>query len=155
MQAAHADPPLNSSVTLDFGGFEAVLFNTPGEENATINNIPPHLNRDEISHQKNSIKLNFDEDSSKDALRLAKKRVFGDSTIQLPDSSAEEAEESSEEQSSSEQVSVAPAQVQDCKIVLKLSDDDISLAPPVSKKQKKEPVVASLPPPKTESFFKS
>jgi hypothetical protein len=102
MPVAAADPPLNSSVTLDFGGFDAVLFNTPAEENATINNIPPHLNAED-DHQKNYIKLSFDEDPSKDASRLAKKRVFGDSTIQLPDSSAEDAEESSEEQSSSEQ----------------------------------------------------
>lgn len=51
---------LNSSVTLDFGGFESVLFNTPGQQNATINNIPPDLNV--RGDQKNSIKLSFDED---------------------------------------------------------------------------------------------
>lgn len=133
------DPPINSSVTLDFGAFEPDLFSTPGLQNATINIIPPDFAAD----QKNCVKLSFENDMANES-RLSKKRAYADSTIQIQEYSSENGEEYEEEEQDSVPVAVVPA-AQDCKIVLNLFDDDeIALAPP-PKKKKVEPKVALEP----------
>jgi hypothetical protein len=81
-------------VTLDFGGFEADLFNTPAMENATINNIPPSFG--DQDDQKNFVKLSFDDDIGPDS-RLSKKRAFADSTLQYEESSEVSGEDYEEE----------------------------------------------------------
>jgi hypothetical protein len=131
-------------VTLDFGGFEGVLFNTPGngQQNATINNIPPDFNAN--IGQKNSIKLSFDEEVAPEGKRLSKKRAFVDSTIKI------------QESCSSDNLSTpaAGATAADCKIVLNLFDDDELVGPP-AKKAKKAEVPPKLVPVLNETFFKS
>lgn len=132
---------MNSSVTLDFGGFESVLFNTPAQQNATtINNIPPDLNGQ--GDQKNSIKLSFDEDMVEQKA-LPKKRSFVNSTIKIQESSSDV---SGEDVSTPEQPETT-AVAADTKIVLNLFDDDEIMAPPAKKKKVEEKA--------PEPFFKS
>lgn len=125
-----AEPPVNSSVTLDFGAFDPDLFNTPGNPNATINNIPPDFNLD----QKNSIKISFDNDMANES-RLSKKRAYADSTIQIQESSSGDPGEEYEEEQDSSLLVTAPPLAQDCKIVLNLFEDEITLPPPAKKKK--------------------
>jgi hypothetical protein len=71
------------------------------------------------------VKLSFDNDMANES-RLSKKRAYADSTIQIQESSSDLGEQYEEE---------VPAAAQDCKIVLNLFEDEISLPPPAKKKK--------------------